>query len=52
MLTIGHHTSNTGFSAETATFIAECAEDDNDSVAREAHRLKNAVETVAGRIEV
>ncbi|KAJ3530702.1 hypothetical protein NM688_g7673 [Phlebia brevispora] len=41
-----------GFSAETATFIAECAEDDNDSVAKEAHRLKNAVESVAGRIEV
>ena len=42
----------TGFAAETATFVAECAEDDNDSVVREAHRLKNAVETVAGRIEV
>lgn len=39
-----------GFAPETATFIAECAEDDNDSVVREAHRLKNAVESIAGRI--
>ncbi|KAI0692328.1 hypothetical protein BC835DRAFT_1416622 [Cytidiella melzeri] len=41
-----------GFAPETATFIAECAEDDNDSVVREAHRLKNAVESIAGRIDV
>lgn len=45
-------TSIAGFSAETATFIAECAEDDNDSVVRESHRLKSAVESVAGRIDV
>jgi len=39
-----------GFVGETATFIAECAEDENDSVVREAHELKNAVESVAGSI--
>lgn len=39
-----------GFVGETATFIAECAEDDNDSVVREAHQLKDAVESVAGSI--
>lgn len=41
-----------GFVAETATFIAECAEDENDSVVREAHRLKEAVESIAGKINV
>ena len=41
-----------GFAGETATFVAECAEDDNDSVVREAHRLKDAIESVAGRIDV
>ncbi|KAI0920552.1 hypothetical protein AcV5_010550 [Taiwanofungus camphoratus] len=40
-----------GFAAETATFIAECAEDENDSVVREAQKLKNAVESVAGNID-
>ncbi|PCH43122.1 hypothetical protein WOLCODRAFT_121527 [Wolfiporia cocos MD-104 SS10] len=39
-----------GFVSETATFIAECAEDENDSVVREAHRLKEAVESIAGNI--
>ncbi|KAF9221723.1 hypothetical protein BS17DRAFT_710411 [Gyrodon lividus] len=39
-----------GFVAETATFIAECAEDENDSVVSETHKLKNAVESVAGSI--
>ncbi|KAF8440039.1 hypothetical protein L210DRAFT_3760928 [Boletus edulis BED1] len=39
-----------GFVGETATFITECAEDDNDSVVREAHQLKDAVERVAGSI--
>jgi len=39
-----------GFVGETATFIAECAEDENDNVVREAHCLKNAVESVAGSI--
>ena len=41
-----------GFAPESATFVAECAEDDNDSVVREAHRLKDAIESVAGRIDV
>ncbi|OBZ74951.1 U3 small nucleolar RNA-associated protein 10 [Grifola frondosa] len=40
-----------GFVAETSTFIAECAEDDNDSVIREAHKLKAAVEGIAGSID-
>ncbi|KII90106.1 hypothetical protein PLICRDRAFT_686024 [Plicaturopsis crispa FD-325 SS-3] len=39
-----------GFVSETTTFIAECAEDDNDSVVRESHKLKDAVESVAGSI--
>lgn len=39
-----------GFVAETTTFIAECAEDENDLVVKEANRLKNAVEGVAGNI--
>ena len=39
-----------GFVAETTTFITECAEDDNDIVVKESHRLKNAVESVAGKI--
>lgn len=39
-----------GFVAETATFISECAEDENDSVVRETHKLKNAVEGVAGSV--
>ncbi|KAJ3863958.1 armadillo-type protein [Lentinula novae-zelandiae] len=39
-----------GFVAETATFIAECCEDENDLVTREALKLKDAVESVAGSI--
>lgn len=39
-----------GFVGETATFITECAEDENDSVVREAHLLKDAVEGVVGSI--
>ncbi|KAK0447887.1 uncharacterized protein EV420DRAFT_1647628 [Desarmillaria tabescens] len=39
-----------GFVAETSTFIAECSEDENDMVARESLKLKNAVESVAGNI--
>jgi hypothetical protein len=39
-----------GFVPETTTFITECAEDDNDLVVKESHRLKNAVESVAGKI--
>ncbi|KAI8990419.1 armadillo-type protein [Trametes punicea] len=41
-----------GFVAETATFIAEAAEDENDLVVREAHKLKAAVEAVGGSIDV
>ncbi|KAJ3515006.1 hypothetical protein NLJ89_g2035 [Agrocybe chaxingu] len=40
-----------GFVAETATFIAECSEDENDVVVKESFRLKNAVENVAGKID-
>ncbi|EAU87657.2 hypothetical protein CC1G_09118 [Coprinopsis cinerea okayama7 len=40
-----------GFVAETATFIAECSEDENDMVVKESLRLKHAVENVAGKIE-
>ncbi|KAJ7607399.1 hypothetical protein FB45DRAFT_1135460 [Roridomyces roridus] len=38
------------FASETATFIAECGEDEHDTVVREALRLKTAVESVAGNI--
>ncbi|KAF7977911.1 hypothetical protein HWV62_2480 [Athelia sp. TMB] len=41
-----------GFVTETTTFIAECAEDENDLVVKEARRLKHAVESVAGNINV
>ncbi|EEB90759.1 hypothetical protein MPER_10992 [Moniliophthora perniciosa FA553] len=34
-----------GFMAETATFIAECCEDEHDTVARESFKLKDAVES-------
>ncbi|EKM52689.1 uncharacterized protein PHACADRAFT_101069 [Phanerochaete carnosa HHB-10118-sp] len=47
-----HGTKLMGFAGETATFVAECAEDDNDSIVREAHRLKDAIESVAGRIDL
>ncbi|KAF9526013.1 hypothetical protein CPB83DRAFT_877003 [Crepidotus variabilis] len=40
-----------GFVAETATFIAECGEDENDLVVKESFRLKDAVESVAGKID-
>jgi hypothetical protein len=40
----------TGFVAETATFIAECAEDESDSVVQAAIKLKDAAEAVAGSI--
>ena len=36
--------------AETATFIAECNEDDNDIVVKESLKLKSAVESVAGSV--
>jgi len=40
-----------GFVAETATFIAECGEDENDTVVKESFKLKGAVESIAGTIE-
>lgn len=40
-----------GFVAETATFIAECGEDENDMVVKESFRLKETVESIAGRID-
>ncbi len=43
-------TTLVGFVAETATFIAECSEDENDMVCREALNLKTAVESVAGSV--
>jgi U3 small nucleolar RNA-associated protein 10 len=45
-----HLTRRPGFVAETATFIAECCEDEHDTVARESFKLKDAVESVAGSI--
>ena len=39
-----------GFVAETAGFMTECAEDENDTVVQQAHRLKAAVESVAGSV--
>ncbi|KAJ6464259.1 hypothetical protein C8R47DRAFT_1180243 [Mycena vitilis] len=38
------------FASETATFIAECSEDEHDMVVRESLRLKECVESVAGNI--
>ncbi|KAF9553866.1 hypothetical protein CPC08DRAFT_672807 [Agrocybe pediades] len=40
-----------GFVAETATFISECSEDENDLVVKECFKLKDAVESVAGKID-
>ncbi|KDR78387.1 hypothetical protein GALMADRAFT_245550 [Galerina marginata CBS 339.88] len=40
-----------GFVGETATFIAECSEDENDTVIKECFKLKDAVEGVAGKID-
>lgn len=39
-----------GFVPETTTFIAECAEDENDSVVTQCQKLKIAVESVAGSL--
>jgi U3 small nucleolar RNA-associated protein 10 len=36
--------------AESATFVAECAEDENDAVVEEALKLRDAMEAVAGSI--
>ncbi|KAF4568223.1 snoRNA-binding rRNA-processing protein utp10 [Pleurotus pulmonarius] len=41
-----------GFVPETITFIAECAEDEHDLVVDAARSLKDAVESVAGKIDV
>jgi len=40
-----------GFATDTATFIAECAEDDNDEVAKAARSLRRSVEAVSGSLE-
>jgi len=40
-----------GFVAETSTFIAELAEDDNDTVVKETRRFKKAVEDAGGPID-
>ena len=40
-----------GFVTETSTFIAELAEDDNDTVVKETRRLKQAVEDVGGPVD-
>jgi len=40
----------TGFVSDTITFIHECAEDENDEVAREARKLKRVIESAAGPI--
>lgn len=40
-----------GYAEETATFISESLEDENEMVVRETLNLKNAVESVAGSIE-
>ncbi|PPQ90282.1 hypothetical protein CVT25_013107 [Psilocybe cyanescens] len=40
-----------GFVGETATFISECGEDENDVVVKECFKLKDAVESVAGTID-
>jgi U3 small nucleolar RNA-associated protein 10 len=45
------HALLAGFVPETATFIADCGEDENDIVVRESFKLKEAVESVAGKID-
>ena len=37
-----------GFTGETATFVGECAEDENDEVVRAARKLKEVVERATG----
>jgi len=39
-----------GYAMDTATFIAECAEDDHDEVAKAARNLRRSVETVGGSL--
>ncbi|KAA1474189.1 hypothetical protein DENSPDRAFT_781033 [Dentipellis sp. KUC8613] len=43
-----HGSKFMGYVPETTTFIAECAEDENDSVVQATHKLKNAVEKATG----
>jgi len=40
-----------GYSLDTATFIAECADEDHDEVARLARSLRKSVEAVSGSLE-
>jgi len=40
-----------GFVTETATFIAECGEDENDLIIIAESKLKDAVEAIAGKID-
>lgn len=37
--------------AESATFIAECGEDENDLVIIAASKLKVVIEAIAGKID-
>ncbi|KAI5117129.1 hypothetical protein M0805_007713 [Coniferiporia weirii] len=46
-----HSAKLRGFGQETATFIMECAEDENDEVVRECRQLKDSVEAEVGRID-
>lgn len=43
-------TPRAAFVTDTITFIHECAEDENDSVAKEARKLKRIIESIAGPI--
>lgn len=40
----------TAFVTDTITFIHECAEDEHDSVAKEARKLKRIIESISGPI--
>ena len=42
-----HGTRLSGFVGDTAPFVHECADDENDDVARAARRLRVAMEQVA-----
>lgn len=39
-----------GFVTESATFVAECVEDENDGVVEAAYKLRDAIEAVAGSL--
>ena len=55
---VSHHrflrgiSNEIGLVHETTTFIAEAAEDENDLVVKEAHRLKNTVESITGPLDI